>query len=96
MSKKVLSYISGITVLVTIPAFFIWAYFAKDQHGKVHLEGNEFTAYLFLALSLLAVTTGSIALRGTKENNNKVSKKTVLSGLAVAVIFVLWRLSLTR
>lgn len=96
MSKKVLGYISGITVLVTIPAFFIWAYFAKDENGKVQLEGNELIAYIFLALSLLAVTTGSIALRATNENSKKVSKKTIISGLAVAVIFVLWRLSLSR
>ncbi|MBT2680685.1 hypothetical protein J7E38_16870 [Bacillus sp. ISL-35] len=93
MSKKVLTYITAIIIPVTLISGIIWAFNAADADGTIHLEGNETYAYLFLGLSITGLITGSIALKATNEKGDKISKKTILSGLALAAIFFLWRLS---
>ena len=95
MSKKILGYLSGILGVVTIIGTLIWAYYAKDEKGVVHLEGNELYASIFLMLASLTLIFGSISLRASIEKGDKISKKAVLSGLAVAGIIFLWRFSVT-
>ncbi|WP_144475376.1 hypothetical protein [Cytobacillus oceanisediminis] len=95
MSKKVLTYITAIVIPVTLIWGILWAFNAADEDGTIHLEGNEPYAYLFLGLSITGLITGSIALRAMNEKGDKISKKTVFSGLAVAAIFFLWRLSVS-
>lgn len=95
MSKNLLSIISGTLGVSTILGALIWAYTAADENGTVHLEGNENYAYLFLALGILSLITGSIALRATNEQGDRISKKAIFSGLALAVFFFIWRLSVT-
>lgn len=95
MSKKLLGIISGVLGSTTILGAIIWAYNAADENGTVHLEGNENYAYLFLTLGILSLITGSIALRATNEKGDKISKKAIISGLALALFFFIWRLSVT-
>lgn len=95
MSKKKLGYLSSILGVVTIIGVLIWGYYAKDENGIIHLEGNEMYAAIFLVLASLALITGAISLRASIEKDDKISRKAVLSGLAVAGIIFLWRLSVT-
>jgi hypothetical protein len=95
MSKKILGYLSSILGVVTIIGVLVWGYYAKDENGIVHLEGNEMYAAIFLVLASLALITGAISLRASIEKGDKISRKAVLSGLAVAGIIFLWRLSVT-
>lgn len=93
MSKKLLTIITGIIITVTLIGGSIWILSAADETGNIQYEGNEDIFYIFLGLSLLGLITGSIALRATNEEGDIISKKSVLSGLALAAIFFIWRLS---
>lgn len=94
MSKKVLTYITAIIISITLIGGSIWILNAEtNEDGNIPFEGNETFAYLFLGLSITGLITGSISLKATNEKGDKISKKTVLSGLALAAIFFLWRLS---
>jgi hypothetical protein len=96
VSKKVLTYITGIIISVTLIGGSIWILNAEtNEDGNIPYEGNETYFYLFLGLSITGLITGSIALRATNEKGDKISKKTILSGLAFAVMFFLWRLSVS-
>ncbi|MBT2642282.1 hypothetical protein J7I80_08600 [Bacillus sp. ISL-41] len=93
MSKKLLTIITGIIIVGTLTGAIIWAISEADENGVIYLEGNENIAYIFLGLSILGLITGSISLRATNDEGDIISKKSVLSGLALAVIFFIWRLS---
>ena len=93
MSKKLLTIITGIIITVTLVGGSSWILTAADETGNIQYEGNEDIFYIFLGLSLLGLITGSIALRATNEEGDVVSKKSLLSGLALAAIFFIWRLS---
>ena len=93
MSKKLLTAITGIIISVTLVGGFIWIFSAADENGNIQYEGNENFFYIFLSLCILGMITGSIALRATNDEGDIVSKKSVLSGLALAAIFFIWRLS---
>jgi hypothetical protein len=95
MSKKLLTIITGIIITVTLIGGSIWILSAADETGNIQYEGNEDIFYIFLGLSLLGLITGSIALRATNEEGDIISKKSVLSGLALAAIFFIWRLSVS-
>jgi hypothetical protein len=95
MSKRLLEVVAVICITITLIGSTIWVITAADENGVVYFKGNEMYVYTFLTLGLIGMITGSIALRATNESGNKVSKKTIVSGLAVAVIFLLWRLSVT-
>ncbi|MBT2638877.1 hypothetical protein [Bacillus sp. ISL-39] len=95
MSKKLLTFISGIFLTVTLVGSFIWVFSAADENGRIQLEGNENYVYLMLLLGIIGFVTGSIALKATNEEGDTISKKTVFFGLALAAIFFLWRLSVT-
>ncbi|MBT2680686.1 hypothetical protein J7E38_16875 [Bacillus sp. ISL-35] len=96
MSKKVLTYITGIIISITLIGAFIWIFTVDaDADGNIPYEGNETYFYLFLGLSITGLITGSISLKATNEKGDKISKKTLLSGLAFAVMFFLWRLSVS-
>ncbi|MBT2680688.1 hypothetical protein J7E38_16885 [Bacillus sp. ISL-35] len=51
--------------------------------------------YAIIFLVLASLITGAISLRASIEKGDKISRKAVLSGLAVAGIIFLWRLSVT-
>lgn len=95
MSKKSLDIFSGVTILGTLIAFFVWAYFEQNENGKIYLEGNENIALIFLLLGIVGSVTGFISLRSMNDEGETISKKTVISGITIAVIFMLWRLSVT-
>ena len=96
MSKKVLTYITAILIPGTLIGGIIWAFNADaDGDGIIHLEGNETYAYLFLGLSITGLMAGSILLKATNEKGDKISKKTIIAGLALAAMFFLWRLSVS-
>jgi hypothetical protein len=96
MSRKMLTYITAILIPGTLIGGIIWALNAdSDGDGIIYLEGNETYAYLFLGLSITGLVTGSILLKATNEKGDKISKKTILTGLAFAVMFFLWRLSVS-
>ncbi|WP_079504971.1 hypothetical protein [Mesobacillus jeotgali] len=96
MSEKVLTYITGIIISITILGFFLWIYNVEaNADGNIPYEGNETYFYLFLGLCIAGLITGSISLKATNEKGDKISKKTILSGLAFAVMFFLWRLSVS-
>lgn len=87
MSKKLLTIITGIIIVCTLTGAIIWAISEADENGKIYLEGNENIAYIFLGLSILGLITGSISLRASNEEGDIISKKSVLSGVALATIF---------
>jgi hypothetical protein len=94
MSKKFFIISSVILLIVGGGGFLFWAFFiAESQNGSIPVKGNEPIIYTFLTLCVLGMITIGITISADKEEGNKVSKKAVLSGLAIAVVFFLWRLS---
>ena len=87
MSKKLLTFISGVFLTVTLVGSFIWVFSAADENGSIQLEGNETYVYLLLLLGIIGFVTGSIALKATSEEGETISKKTVFSGFGWLFIF---------
>jgi len=96
MSKKFLLVLSAILIVVGVGGLLIWVFFiAETQNGSIPVKGNESTLYTFLAITVLGMITTGISMSASNEEGKKVSKKAVLSGLAIAVFFFIWRLSVT-
>ncbi len=94
MSKKFFMIASVILLIAGVGGFLVWAFLiAENKNGIIPLEGNETIAYTFLTLCLIGMVTTGISISADKEKGNKVSKKAVISGLAIAVSFFLWRLA---
>lgn len=94
MSKKFFMILSVIFIIFGGGGFLFWAFFiAESQNGSIPVKGNEPIIYTFLTLCVLGMITIGIAISADKEEGDKVSKKAVISGLAIAVVFFLWRLS---
>jgi hypothetical protein len=76
MSEKVLTYITGIIISVTLIGSSIWILTAEaDADGNIPFEGNETYAYLFLGLCITGMITGSIVLRATNEKATRLAKR---------------------
>ena len=94
MSKKFFIIVSVILLAVGGGGFLTWVFLIADsQNGVIPVKGNEPILYTFLVIALLAMVTIGISMSADKEEGDKVSKKAVLSGLAIAVCFFLWRLT---
>lgn len=93
-TKKLYIILSVIFIIFGGGGFLFWAFFiAESQNGSIPVKGNEPIIYTFLTLCVLGMITIGITISADKEEGNKVSKKAALSGLAIAVVFFLWRLS---
>ena len=87
-------FLSVIFLIVGVGGFVVWAFLIADsQNGVIPLEGNEPIAYTFLVICLMGMVTVGISISADKEEGNKVSKKAVISGIAIAAAFFLWRLA---
>ena len=96
MSKKLLLVLSAILIVVSVGGILVWAFFIADTYnGVIPVKGNEPILYTFLALALLGMITIGISISASNEEGKKVSKKAVLSGLAIAFFFFIWRLAVT-
>ncbi|MBT2680691.1 hypothetical protein J7E38_16900 [Bacillus sp. ISL-35] len=95
MSRRLMEIIAAISGTITLIGSIIWVITAADENGVVHFEGNEMYVYTFLVLGLIGMVTGSIALKATNEKGDKINKKTLISGVIFAAIFLVWRLSVT-
>lgn len=94
LSKKFFMFLSVIFLIVGVGGFVVWAFLIADsQNGVIPLEGNEPIAYTFLVICLMGMVTVGISISADKEEGNKVSKKAVISGIAIAATFFLWRLA---
>ncbi len=51
MSKKLLSFIAGVSGTIAIIGTLVWGYFAQDETGTIRLEGNENYSYILFALA---------------------------------------------
>lgn len=94
MPKKWFNIISRFLMGGTLVSFLIWVFMAQDN-GTIYYEGNENVINTFLILFILALIAGSIGLNTMDDKSDTISKKKVFSGIAIAIVFLLWRLSVT-
>ena len=94
MPKKWFNIIARFLMGGTLVSFLIWVFMAQDN-GTIYYEGNESVIHTFLILFILSLVAGSIGFNTMNDKSETISKKKVFSGIAIAVIFLLWRLVVT-
>lgn len=92
---KFLSILSGIFIIVSVGGILYLAFTASDANGVVTLDGNNKTAFItFGVLGIIGMITTGISMAATREGGNKVSGKAVIAGIALALIFLAWRIAI--
>ncbi|WP_428910644.1 hypothetical protein [Niallia sp. Krafla_26] len=78
------------TVLV-ITSFFIWAFSVQEPDGTLDVFTYKEIVISYILLIFIAVIVVMISFSASKEESSKISKKAILSGLAVAFAFLILR-----
>jgi hypothetical protein len=91
LDKKLLSSISGIYVVLVIGGFFTWAFSVRQPDGTIDILKYMDIVLIFLGLIFIGVILAGISLAAVNEKSSKIGKKTIISGLAIALVFLVWR-----
>ena len=92
LSKRLLSRISSIYLLLVIGGFFIWAYTVQEPNGTLDIFKYKTIVITFLVLALVGGILAAIDFAAVGEKTSKISKRAILAGLTIGLGFLIWRI----
>ena len=88
LDKKKLTIISYIYTFFVVGAFALYGYL---RNWSVDVREEPFPILVFIVLMFIGAILAGIDFIGEKEKRRKVDKKTVIGGITIALIFIVWR-----
>jgi hypothetical protein len=92
VKKRTLTPIAFIYNTIVFGGFFLWGYFVQKEEGVINPSKHEIPLIIFVAFMLIGVVLAGIDFSGEKEKGKKISRKTVITGVSIAVLFLVWRI----
>jgi uncharacterized membrane protein len=91
MKRKSFARFVNLYTFFVVAGFCIYAYNVQDN-WIIPFQEEKYTLFAFAILMLLGAVLGGIDLAALKAKENKIRLKTIYSGMAIGVIFIVWRL----
>ncbi len=95
LKKKHLSRLTTIYIIIVFGSVVLWGLLAQDANGLIEPKEARGALWIFAGLFLLGIILAGISFAGVKGDSTMVSKRTVISGITIGIVFLIWRLSVS-
>ncbi|WP_210367645.1 hypothetical protein [Bacillus sp. REN3] len=80
---------------IVVGSFFIWGYSVQEEEGLIVPSEHELLLVIFIFFMFIGLILAGMNLSSIKEKGEKVSRKMVLTGLCIALLFLIWRIMMS-
>jgi DMSO/TMAO reductase YedYZ heme-binding membrane subunit len=90
LKKKTFTAISYLYSILVFGSFCIWGYLVEKEEGVIDPTKHEMPLILFVGLMFIGVVLAGVDFNSLKDKGNKITRKSVLTGIVIGLLFVLW------
>lgn len=91
MKKRALTPITYLYTFIVFGLFAVWAYDVEKESGVIDPKDHQTTLIIFVAFMIVGLILAGIDFSSEKEKGNKITRKSVITGVTIALLFLVWR-----
>ncbi|MDZ5474421.1 hypothetical protein SM124_22255 [Bacillus sp. 31A1R] len=94
MQNKIITYTSLIFLICVFGGFGIFA-FMVQENGQIDTQEHFSVILTFLVLAIIGFLITAIGLAAKNQEGSKINKRTVFTGIVIAIFFIIWRITVS-